>query len=48
VLPSGMALYQQRGFSMNASVATIGSSTKDVGRIRFGGGWRLPPAKPNR
>ena len=33
---------------MMRSQAIRTTSTKDSGRIRLGGGWRLPAAKPTR
>jgi len=33
---------------MKSSAPVVAPSTVDTGRIRFGGGWRLPSAKPSR
>jgi hypothetical protein len=33
---------------MNQSYASTEPATTDVGRIRLGGGWRLPANKPVR
>lgn len=33
---------------MKSPSATVSPATTDTGRIRLGGGWRLPTAKPNR
>ncbi len=33
---------------MNQSYASTKAATADTGRIRLGGGWRLPANKPAR
>jgi hypothetical protein len=33
---------------MKPILATKSPATSDTGRIRLGGGWRLPAAKPTR
>jgi hypothetical protein len=33
---------------MSQSHAATSPATTDTGRIRLGGGWRLPAAKPSR
>jgi len=34
--------------NMKPIPATASPATSDTGRIRLGGGWRLPAAKPTR
>jgi hypothetical protein len=39
------------GVTLTKGIRTMNStpaSTKDTGRIRLGGGWRLPATKPTR
>ena len=37
---------RKEDFKMNQSYASTEPATTDVGRIRLGGGWRLPANKP--